>query len=150
MPVALIDWDTAAPGPRAWDLGWVAWRWVPFCRDEKCRAIGLPSGVAGKARRFRLLLDAYGIERDLSIVHAGIDRARQMLQHQLEFAARGSAWEVELAHRGLFDEAELEIAWVELPPPTERTREPDRLFVSIVPRPSGSVDTSRPPAAPRP
>ena len=113
VPVALIDWDTAAPGPRAWDLGWVAWRWVPFCRDEKCRAIGLPSGVADKARRFRLLLDAYGIERDLSIVHAGIDRARQMLEHQLEFAARGSAWEVELAHRGLFDEAELEIAWVE-------------------------------------
>jgi hypothetical protein len=31
----------------------------------------------------------------------------------LEFAARGSAWEVELAHRGLFDEAKLEIAWVE-------------------------------------
>src|SRR3954454_24031203 len=36
VPVAFIDWDTAAPGPRAWDLGWVAWRWVPFCRDEKC------------------------------------------------------------------------------------------------------------------
>lgn len=74
---------------------------------------GARPGVADKARRFRLLLDAYGIERDLSIVHAGIDRARQMLEHQLEFAARGSAWEVELAHRGLFDEAELEIAWVE-------------------------------------
>jgi len=26
VPVALIDWDTAAPGPRAWDLGWVSWR----------------------------------------------------------------------------------------------------------------------------
>jgi len=36
-----------------------------------------------------------------------------MLEHQLEFAARGSAWELELARRGLFDEAELEIAWVE-------------------------------------
>src|SRR5437762_489241 len=83
VPVALIDWDTAASGPRAWDLGWVAWRWVPFCRDEKSRAIGLPSGVADKARRFRLLLDAYGIERDLSIVHAGMERARQMLEHQL-------------------------------------------------------------------
>jgi hypothetical protein len=113
LPVALIDWDTAAPGPRAWDLGWVAWRWVPFCRDEKSRAIGIPSGVADKARRFRLLLDAYGIERDLGIVQAGVERARQMLEHQLEFAARGSAWEIELAGRGYFDEAELEIAWVE-------------------------------------
>jgi hypothetical protein len=113
VPVALIDWDTATPGPRAWELGWVAWRWVPFFRDEKCRAIGLPTGVANKARRFRLLLDAYGIERDLDIVRAGIDRARHMLKQQLQFAARGSAWEIELDRRGIFDEADLEIAWVE-------------------------------------
>jgi aminoglycoside phosphotransferase (APT) family kinase protein len=113
LPVALIDWDTAAPGPRAWELGWVAWRWVPFARDEKCRAIGIPTGVADKARRFRLLLDAYGVERDLDIVQQGIARARQMLGHQLEFGGRGSAWEIELARRGIFDEAELEIAWVE-------------------------------------
>jgi len=112
-PVALIDWDTAAPGPRSWDLGWTAWRWVPFFRDEKCRATGLPTGVADKARRFRLLLDAYGIERDLSIVQAGIERARLFLGHQREFAARGSEWEIELARLGFFDEAELEIAWVE-------------------------------------
>jgi hypothetical protein len=113
LPVALIDWDTAAPGPRVSELGWTAWRWVPFFRDEKCRAIGLPTGVADKAHRFRVLLDAYGIERDLNIVHAGIERSRQFLEHQLQFAARGSEWEVELARRGLFDEAAAEIAWVE-------------------------------------
>jgi hypothetical protein len=113
MPVALIDWDTAAPGPRAWDLGWTAWRWVPFFRDAKCRAIGLPTGVAEKARRFQLLLDAYGIERDIGIVHSAVERARHMLEQQAEAAARGSEWEIELAHRGVFDEAEREIAWVE-------------------------------------
>jgi len=113
VPVALIDWDTSAPGPRAWDLGWAVWRWVPFFRAEKCRAIGLPTAVADKARRLRLLLDAYGIERDLSIVHEGIERSRQMLEQQSQAAARGSEWEVELARRGIFDEAELEIAWVE-------------------------------------
>lgn len=113
VPVALIDWDTAAPGPRAWDLGWAAWRWVPFFRDEKCRATGLPTGIADKARRLRLLLDAYGIERDLSIVHAGIERSREMLEHMSQAAARGSDWEIELRRRGVFDEAELEIAWVE-------------------------------------
>jgi hypothetical protein len=113
VPVALIDWDTAAPGPRAWDLGLTAWRWVPFFRDEKCRATGLPTGVAHKARRFRMLFDAYGIERDLSIVHAGIERSRLFLEQQSQFAARGSEWEVELARRGILDEGELEIAWVE-------------------------------------
>jgi hypothetical protein len=100
------------PGP-AWDVRWAAWRWVPFFRDEKCRAIGLPTGVANKAHRLRLLLDAYGIERDLDIVRAGIDRARHMLEQQLQFAARGSAWEIELDRRGIFGEADLEIAWVE-------------------------------------
>lgn len=113
VPVALIDWDTAAPGPRAWDLGHVAWRWVPFFRDEKCRAIGLPTGTADKARRLRLLLDAYGVAPDIGIVQAGLERVRFFLAQQRDFAVRGSAWEVELERRGVLDEGELEVAWVE-------------------------------------
>jgi hypothetical protein len=113
VPVVFIDWDTAAPGPRAWDIGVVAWRWVPFFRDEKCRATGLPTGVAEKARRFRLLLDAYGLEPDIGIVRAGIARTREFLGHMQKLAADGSEHEVELARRGLLDEVALEIAWVE-------------------------------------
>jgi thiamine kinase-like enzyme len=89
VPVAFIDWDTAAPGPRAWDLGLAAWRWVPFARDEKCRAIGLPAGTAEKARRFRLLLDAYDIEPDIGIILAGIERVQNFLDHMSGFAANG-------------------------------------------------------------
>lgn len=113
VPVAFIDWDTAAPGPRACDLGYAACRWVPFWRDEKCRAHGLPTGTAEKARRFRLLVDAYGLEPDVGIVRAGIERMRQMLDHQQKLVVDGSEWEVELARRGVLDEAALEIAWVE-------------------------------------
>lgn len=54
---------------------------MPFSRDEKCRAIGLPTGIAAKARWFRLLLDAYGIEPDIGIVLAGIERMRNFLDH---------------------------------------------------------------------
>jgi hypothetical protein len=96
VPVAFIDWDTAAPGPRAWDLGLVAWRWVPFWRDGKCRAHGLPAGIAEKARRFRLLLDAYGLEPDIGIVRSGIERVQEILGHIQQAAADGSEWEVEL------------------------------------------------------
>lgn len=113
VPVAFIDWDTATPGPRAWDLGLVAWRWVPFWRDEKCRAHGLPTGVGEKARRFRLLLDAYGVEPDIGIVRAGIERLREFLGQQRKFLADGSEWEVELERRGVLDESALEIAWME-------------------------------------
>jgi hypothetical protein len=113
VPVALIDWDTAAPGPRSWDLGLAAWRWVPFFRDEKCRAIGLPIGVDNKARRLRLLLNAYGVEPDVGIVHSGIEAMQGMLEHQFRCVAEGSEWEVDLARRGVLDEFALEIAWVE-------------------------------------
>jgi hypothetical protein len=86
---------------------------VPFWREEKCRAHGLPTGVAEKARRFRLLLDAYGLEPDIGIVSAGIERVSEFLGHQRQSAADGSAWEVELARRGVLDEKALEIAWME-------------------------------------
>lgn len=113
VPVAFIDWDTAAPGPRVWDLGFVASRWVPFWRDEKCRAHGLPTGVADKARRFRILMDAYGEEPDVAIVHAGLERMREFLEQIWKFVADGSEWEIECARRGVLDELALEIAWTE-------------------------------------
>ncbi|MGO6733394.1 phosphotransferase [Rhizobium ruizarguesonis] len=113
LPVAFIDWDAAAPGPRSWDLGFVAWRWVPFWRDEKCEAHGLQTGVREKARRFQLLLDAYGITPEIGIMQAGIERVRQMQQHMRNLAAAGSAWEMELVSRGVLDEGMLEVAWME-------------------------------------
>jgi thiamine kinase-like enzyme len=112
LPVAFIDWDAAAPEPRSWDLGFVAWRWVPFWRDKKCEAHGLPTGVRDKVRRFQLLLDAYGIAPEIGIMQAGIERVRQMQQHMRDLAATGSAWEVELERRGVLDEGALEIAWM--------------------------------------
>ncbi|GLQ53852.1 aminoglycoside phosphotransferase family protein [Devosia nitrariae] len=113
LPVAFIDWDAAAPGPRAADLGFIAWRWVPFWRDAKCRAHGLPTGVAEKARRFRLLLKAYGAELEIGIVNAGIERMRHLQDHMRKLVGDGSEWEMELARRGVLGEAALEIAWVE-------------------------------------
>lgn len=113
VPVALIDWEAAAPGPRAWDLGFAAWRWVPFWPEERCRAAGLPTGTAEKARRLRLLLDAYGVEPDMAFVRTAIDRMRQFLDHLSELAAAGSEWEVQLARRGVLGELEGEIGWVE-------------------------------------
>lgn len=113
VPVALIDWEAAAPGPRAWDLGFAAWRWVPFWSGERCRVAGLPPANAERARRPRLLLGAYGVEPDLAFMSVAIDRMRQFLGHLLELAAAGSEWEVRLARRGVLGELAGEIDWVE-------------------------------------
>lgn len=125
LPVAFIDWDAAAPGPRSWELGFVAWRWVPFWRDEKCKAHGLRTGVGDKARRFQLLLEAYGIAPEIEIMKAAIERVRQMEQHMHSLAATGSAWETELERRGILDEVALEITWME-EHATELVRQPGR------------------------
>ncbi len=113
VPVALIDWESAAPGPRAWDLGYAAWYWVPFSSEERCRAAGLPTSIEDRARRFRLLLEGYGVEPDVTILRTGIERMRQYLDHLRGLVAAGSEWEVAAARRGVYDELAREIGWVD-------------------------------------
>jgi serine/threonine protein kinase len=53
--VALIDFDLAGPGGRAWDLAIAACFWIPLCDDRD-----VDDSRRGRAfSRFRLLLDAY-------------------------------------------------------------------------------------------
>jgi aminoglycoside phosphotransferase (APT) family kinase protein len=52
LPVAMIDFDAAAPGTRAYDLGCAAWLWLE---------LGTPDiDAAEQRRRLSLFLDAYG------------------------------------------------------------------------------------------
>ena len=61
-PVALIDWDLAAPAPRLYDLASAANYWVPLRPDEQAAGSGLPT--RGRGARLRLLCDAYGLAED--------------------------------------------------------------------------------------
>ncbi|MGC4856933.1 phosphotransferase enzyme family protein [Micromonospora sp. DT4] len=56
----VIDWDTASPGPRAWDLAYLAYRLVPLADPDNGDAID--SHLGERARRLRMLCDAYGSE----------------------------------------------------------------------------------------
>jgi hypothetical protein len=53
-PLALIDWDFAAPAPREWDVAYALWRFVPLYPDPQY------GGPGERARRIRLFCDAYG------------------------------------------------------------------------------------------
>ena len=75
-PIAMLDWDSAGPGPRVWDVALSAYTWVPL------KTTGLaPDLVALPARATRLatFCTAYGdVEpRD----------ALEMLVEQLPFLA---------------------------------------------------------------
>jgi aminoglycoside phosphotransferase (APT) family kinase protein len=58
LPVAVIDFDTASPGPRAWDLAYLAYRMVPLTAPGNPDAPARPP--AERDRRLAALCDAYG------------------------------------------------------------------------------------------
>ena len=57
--VGFVDWDLAGPMAPLRDLAFVALTWVPLTARDVAAADGFPAGV-DRARRLRLLLDAYG------------------------------------------------------------------------------------------
>jgi hypothetical protein len=61
-PVALVDWELAAPGPRTVDLAAAASQWVPLRADDDAARDTLPTDR--RRDRLRLLLDGYGLDLD--------------------------------------------------------------------------------------
>lgn len=101
----LVDWDTAAPGPRAWDLAYLAYRLVPL-GPAAADPEEVPLGE--RARRLSLLCAAYGRdvrERDVLVAVPG--RLRALADHTRARAARSP----EL--RAHADAYTADAAWVE-------------------------------------
>ncbi|WP_371406528.1 phosphotransferase [Kribbella sp. NBC_00662] len=79
--VAFVDWDTAAPGPRMWDLAYLAYTLVPLAAPENLGPMGWPPEVRPlAAERLAALRDGYGCtpaqwEELLAIVPARIEAA---------------------------------------------------------------------------
>jgi hypothetical protein len=75
--VGAIDFDTSSPGPRMWDLAYLATRMVPLTADH-------PDGSPGEGqshRRIRLMLDAYGTaESWAEVVRVAVIRLRDLAE----------------------------------------------------------------------
>jgi aminoglycoside phosphotransferase (APT) family kinase protein len=73
VPRAIIDFDAAAPGTRAHDLGYAAWLWLN---------LGLPEIAAtDQRRRLALFLEAYGTD-DHAVVLAAVLKRQIILVEQ--------------------------------------------------------------------
>lgn len=57
--VGIIDFDTAGPGPRSWDVAYAAYRFAPLTHPSNP---GGSTSLTEQRRRLRLLVDAYGRE----------------------------------------------------------------------------------------
>lgn len=59
--VAFVDWDAAAPGPRMWDLAYLAYALVPLAADGNLEPMGWPAAVrSSAAERMTALREGYG------------------------------------------------------------------------------------------
>ena len=75
VPVALIDFDTAAPGSRSEDLGYMAWAW---CLSSS----PLRGHITAQARQVRTLSEAYGASSAVraQLPDAIVERLRRNVQ----------------------------------------------------------------------
>ncbi len=80
---AMVDFDSAGPGRRLWDLAMGIWRWVPVYRDSD------PT-MRDRAARVRLFCDAYGLgpeRRD--VIDALLERQKAGREFARGQVARG-------------------------------------------------------------
>jgi len=100
QPAAFIDWDSAAPGTRLWDIGYLAWHWVPLWPDERAKEHGFVE-LSTRAARLALIAAAYGNGITCTeILDAAMSRQRAWQAQLTEGARAGVAAYVALMAAG--------------------------------------------------
>lgn len=84
----IIDFETAHPAPRSWDLAYALYRWAPLSQHAAAPLADIDAQIA-RARRF---LDAYGLanRERAAIVDAVTERLRSLLDFMKQQADAGS------------------------------------------------------------
>lgn len=77
-PVAFIDWDLAAPGPRLWDVAFALWHFIPLYGDPASEPFDV-TVFEPRARRARLFCDAYGLSDRCGVID--MVQQRQLVAH---------------------------------------------------------------------
>lgn len=73
----VIDWDTASPGPRVWDLAYLAYRLVPLTDPANHDAPA--TSLRERSHRLMLLCDAYGHDvRPVDVLEVTVERLEEL------------------------------------------------------------------------
>ena len=103
---AAIDFDTAGPAPRVWDVTYAAWRFVPLGAG--------PIPPSEQGRRLKLFCDAYGLDDREGFVDAIRERIAAARRMVLDGAAAGHpGYQRILAEGGHIEGMEQDLAFVE-------------------------------------
>ena len=75
----VIDFDTATPGTRLWDIAYTVYRFVPLQTDAHCREMGWAS-LPDRRHRLKLFCDVYGLEDRSALIATVIQRVEALVQ----------------------------------------------------------------------
>lgn len=104
--VGLVDWDTAAPGPRVWDLAYLAYRLVPL---GPAGADPGPVAESERRRRLDLLCRRYGSTDPDDLLGTVVERLTALAVFTRDRAAGDPE---QLRHVGLYqDDARWVARW---------------------------------------
>lgn len=112
--VGIIDFDTARPGPRAWDLAYALYRFAPFAGPGNKDGEG-SGDICVQAVRARAFLEAYGASQALRAdsVAMLVPRLQALIDFMRESADRGNEQfqrHIEEGHMDLYQD---DIAYME-------------------------------------
>lgn len=87
--VAIIDFDTAHPAPRVWDIAYALYRWAPLTHPDNQDGFG---SEQEKFERARLFCDVYGLDKAnrVGLIAIVIERLQALVDFMLAEAARGN------------------------------------------------------------
>lgn len=96
--VGIIDFDTAHPAPRSWDLAYSLYCWAPFKTNE-FDAMG---DIVSQSLRAKQFCDAYGfaISERSGLVELMIERLQALVDFMHDQAAQGHAGFIENINDG--------------------------------------------------
>lgn len=112
QPVGFIDWDSAAPGTRLWDLAYLVWHWVPVLPSSRRDEVGAPWHERDIVRRVDLVFRAYGIRRPQQLPQLLVDRQQATIAQMRSRATTGARHDRELWRRARVS-LEAEVDYVE-------------------------------------
>jgi thiamine kinase-like enzyme len=86
--VGIIDFDTASPGPRIWDIAYALYRFSPFTNPHNEDGFGTLEDQISRAKMF---CNAYGLELQnrIGLADLIIERLQNLLDFLLQSAAQG-------------------------------------------------------------
>jgi thiamine kinase-like enzyme len=95
-PIAMLDWDSAGPGSRVWDVAWSAYTWVPLYpkpADNNDPVLPLP----GRASRLARFCAAYGGVEPSDVLETLVEQLRFLADFVQAEADAGDPGFVKLA-----------------------------------------------------